>query len=147
MWRKNLKTRAPPMAPLGIKTTNPNRNMCFPCHFCIGYKSLSNPIFDYFWNQEEGALASLSSRAWCRPFNEHHNFHDNESKIKKGKNFVVEEDHQLCKSFFMFCKTLWPIWTKVSNIVEQGATTLQQKSTPNMCRKTNKKLGDKMGGD
>jgi hypothetical protein len=67
--------------------------------------SLSIPIFDYFLNQE-GAMAPLSSRAWCKPFNEHHNSHDNEYKIKKGKNFVVEEDCQLCKLFFMFRKTL-----------------------------------------
>ncbi len=59
VWRKNLKSQAPPMAPLGIKTFGLGRNMCFPCHFCIRYESLLTLIFEYFWNQE-GVMASSS---------------------------------------------------------------------------------------
>lgn len=48
------------MAPPRIKTFDLSRNTCFPCHFCIGYESLLTPIFEYFLNQKEGVMASLS---------------------------------------------------------------------------------------
>jgi hypothetical protein len=69
------------------------------------------------------------------------------TKSKKGKTLLLKKIASFESRSSCFARPCDQKWTKVSNSLEQGATTLQQKSTPNMCIKTNKKLRDKMGCD
>jgi hypothetical protein len=69
------------------------------------------------------------------------------TKSKKGKPLLLKKISSFANCSSCFTRPCDQQWTKVSNILEQGATSLQQKLTPNRSRKTNKKLRNKMGGN
>jgi hypothetical protein len=74
VWRKNLKSWAPPMAPPIIKTLGLGRNMCSLLHRIREFINSNIWVFLKLGGRSDGIIEfcwhfSRSSRAWCNPFN------------------------------------------------------------------------------